>query len=617
MTATILLILILAALSAGSFGASPERFRHRLRLPQIAVPKSYKLFLKPDLENSSFSGSVEVKLRIVSPTHYLVMNAAELQIRSETVNYTAKGGSKVLQPVRSWNFPEDEIYVLEFHQKLPKGTGILAIGHFTGLMGNNLTGFYRSKYDVNGNDSYMAVTQFEPTYARQCFPCWDEPALKATFQVTLEVPSHLMAFSNMPILDEKHDGYMKTVSFQETPVMSSYLVAVVIGLFDHVEDQTSNDIIVRVYTPVGKATDGIFGLNVGVHSLEIYQRFFNIAYPLPKLDMVGIPEFDSGAMENFGLITFNSSLLYVTPESANLSKHGAADTIAHELSHQWCGNLVTMEWWTDVWLNEGFASWLSVYAVDQIFPEWDAWTQFATETTSPAFWFDALPNSHPIELKINHTRDIERAFDYAVYMKGPRIVSMLHTYLGSKLFQRSMASYIKTYAWSSATIHDLWKALEISSGKPVGRVMSKWTKQKGFPALTADVSSDNISLKLKQMPFGSGGTSRLWVIPVTVACNSYDAHHQFLLEQPEKLVKLKDLAGCSCTEVACPWIKINVNQTGFYRVRYSANLMTRLQSAATKKLLFKSDEFGILDDLRAFNGTPPASQPKKRSSPRV
>uniref|UniRef100_A0A7N0R8M6 Aminopeptidase n=1 Tax=Kalanchoe fedtschenkoi TaxID=63787 RepID=A0A7N0R8M6_KALFE len=543
MAATILLILILAALSAGSYGASPERFRHRLRLPQIVVPKSYKLFLKPDLENSSFSGSVEVKLRIVSPTHYVVMNAAELQIRSDAVNYTAKGGSKVLQPVRSWNFPEDEIHVLEFHQKLPKGTGVLAIGHFTGLLGNNRTGFYRSKYDVNGTESYMAVTQFEPTYARRCFPCWDEPALKATFQVTLEVPSHLMALSNMPSLNEKHDGYMKTVSFQETPVMSSYLVAVVIGLFDHVEDQTSNDIIVRVYTPVGKATDGIFGLNVGVRSLKIYQRFFNIAYPLPKLDMVGIPEFRYGAMENFGLITFNSSLLYVTPESANLSKH---------------------------------------------------------------------------EVKINHTRDIEIALDYTVYMKGPCIVSMLHTYLGSKLFQRSMASYIKTYAWSSATIHDLWKALEISSGKPVGRVMSKWTKQQGFPALSADVSSDNISLKLKQMPFGSGGTSRLWVIPVTVACNSYDAYHQFLLEQPEKLVKLKDLAGCSCTEVACPWIKINVNRTGFYRVRYSTNLMTRLQSAAAaKKFLSKADEFGILDDLRAFNGTPPASQPGKRSSPRV
>uniref|UniRef100_A0A7N0R8S4 Aminopeptidase N n=1 Tax=Kalanchoe fedtschenkoi TaxID=63787 RepID=A0A7N0R8S4_KALFE len=322
MNAIILLTLILAALSAaGSCGASPERFRHRLRLPQTAVPKSYKLFLKPDLDELSFSGSVEVKVRIVSPTHYLVMNAAELQIRGETVNYTAKSGSKVLQPVRSWNFPEDEIYVLEFHQKLLKGTGILAIGQFTGLLGNNLAGFYRSKYDVNGTESYMAVTQFEPTYARRCFPCWDEPALKATFQVTLEVPSHLTALSNMPILDEKHDECMKTIFFQETPVMSTYLVAIVIGLFDHVEDETNNGIIVRVYTPVGKATDGIFGLSVGVRSLEIYQRFFNIAYPLPKLDMVGIPEFRWGGMENFGLITFSPETLYVTPESDNLSKH--------------------------------------------------------------------------------------------------------------------------------------------------------------------------------------------------------------------------------------------------------------------------------------------------------
>uniref|UniRef100_A0A7N0SV66 Uncharacterized protein n=1 Tax=Kalanchoe fedtschenkoi TaxID=63787 RepID=A0A7N0SV66_KALFE len=415
------------------------------------------------------------------------MNAAELQIKGETVNYTTKSGSKVLQPVRSWNFPEDEIYVLEFHQKLSKGTGILVIGQFTGLLGNNFTGFYRSKYDVNGTERYMAVTQFEPTYARRCFPCWDEPALKATFQVTLEVPSHLTALSNVPIIDEKYDGYMKTVFFQETPVISTYLVAVVIGLFDHVEDKTSD------------------------------------AYPLPKLDMVGIPEFYNEAMENFGLVTFRPWRLYVTPESDNLSKHEAADTIAHELSHQWCGNLVTMEWWTDVWLNEGFASWLSVYAVDKIFPEWDMWTQFATETTSLAF---------------------------------------------------------------CATIRDLWRALEKASGKPVGRVMSKWIEQQGFPVLSADAG--NVSLRLKQTSFSSGGRLQVWNIPVTMACGSYNAFHQFLLEQPEKAVRLNDLPGCSCTDVACPWIKINVNQTGFYRVRYSRNLMTRLDSAAAKKILSKN-----------------------------
>ncbi|KAM1313012.1 hypothetical protein ACFX2F_017091 [Malus domestica] len=283
-----------------------------------------------------------------------------------------------------------------------------------------MQGFHRVMYEHNGEKKYKAATQFQPVDPRRCFPCWDEPAWKATFKIRLDdVPSELIALTNMPIIEEKVDGHLKTVLYEESPIMSTYLVAIVVGLFDYIEDHTSDGVKVRVYCQVGKANQGAFALNFAVSALEFYRDYFAVPYPLPKLDMVAIPDF-FGAMENYGLV---------------------ATVVAHELAHQWFGNLVTMEWWTDLWLNEAFASW------------------FLRIEVSGGLKLDGLEESHAIEVDINRASELHEIFDAICYDKGTSVVRILQTYLGAECFQRSLASYIKKYASSNAKTEDLWAAL--------------------------------------------------------------------------------------------------------------------------------------------------------------
>uniref|UniRef100_A0A7N1A7K8 Alpha-aminoacylpeptide hydrolase n=1 Tax=Kalanchoe fedtschenkoi TaxID=63787 RepID=A0A7N1A7K8_KALFE len=528
------------------YGTGAENFTGQLQLPKFAVPSRYELRLKPDLVDFTFSGSVNIELDIVSETKFLVYNAVELTILLGDISFNSSKSDKVFKPLRSWQFgEEDQIMVLEFDENLPIGSGVLSISNFQGILNDELRGFYRSYYFVNGEKRYMAVTQFEPLDARRCFPCWDEPALKAKFQITLDVPSDLMALSNMPILDEKIDGNLKTVSYQESPVMSTYLVAVVVGLFDYVENHTSNGAKVRVYCPVGKSDTGTFALDVAVKSLEIYKQFFGFPYALPKLDLIGIPQFAAGAMENWGLVTFRPELLYTKPEFRNLQ---AAGVIAHELGHQWTGDLVTMEWWTHLWLNEGFATWLSSYALSRMFPDSKTWFLF-TKSTAGILRVDALPTSHPIEIPIHNTSEIEGIFDGITYDKGAAVLRMLQTYLGPRVFQRSLAAYVKRYSWSNANTEDLWTVLAKVSGKPVRQVMSPWTKQAGFPLIFAKVH--NQKLELKQTQFLSTGShgNGLWTVPITLCCGSYRTCHSFLLNKKSENVLAGSLPSCPDAQI--------------------------------------------------------------------
>lgn len=504
----------------------------------------------------------------------------------------------------------DEILVLMFDEVLPIGTGVLAID-FEGTLNDRMKGFYRSVYEHNGEKKNMAVTQFEPADARRCFPCWDEPACKATFKITLEVPSELLALSNMPVIDEKVDGSLKTLSFQESPIMSTYLMAIVIGLFDYVEGSTTDGIKVRVYCQVGKSNQGKFALDVAVKTLDLYKKYFNEPYPLPKLDMVAIPDFAAGAMENYGLVTYReTALLYDEHHSAAVNKQRVATVVAHELAHQWFGNLVTMEWWTHLWLNEGFATWVSYLSADSLFPEWKIWTQFLDETTA-GLRLDALAESHPIEVDINHANEIDEIFDAISYRKGASVIRMLQSYLGADVFQKSLALYIKRFAWSNAKTEDLWAALEEVSGEPVNLIMNSWTKQKGYPVVSVKVNGD--SLEFEQSQFLSSGLpgDGQWMVPVTLCFGSYDAQKKFLLKtKSEKLDKLdfSDPSDISPNLVeqgsqrkgAQSWIKVNVDQTGFYRVQYDDQLTAGLRYAIEAKQLSETDRYGILDDSFAL-----------------
>lgn len=567
-----------------------EQFKGQPRLPKFASPKRYDIRLKPDLAACKFAGSVAIDLDVVGETKFIVLNAADLSIQDGTVSFTSKASSKVFEPCKVDLVEEDEILVLEFPETLPTGSGVLAIG-FDGTLNDKMKGFYRSTYEHNGEKKNMAVTQFEPADARRCFPCWDEPACKATFKITLDVPSDLVALSNMPIVDEKVEGHVKTVFYQESPIMSTYLVAVVVGLFDYVEDRTSDGVKVRVYCQVGKQNQGKFALHVAVKTLELYRVYFAVPYSLPKLDMIAIPDFAAGAMENYGLVTYReTALLYDEKHSAASNKQRVATVVAHELAHQWFGNLVTMEWWTHLWLNEGFATWVSYLAADSLFPEWKIWTQFLEESTE-GLRLDGLAESHPIEVEINHAGEIDEIFDAISYRKGASVIRMLESYLGAECFQKSLASYIKRHAYSNAKTEDLWAALEEGSGEPVNKLMNSWTKQKGYPVVSIKIKDDKLEFEQSQFLLSGCHGDGQWIVPVTFCCGSYDARQSLLLETKSTSIDLKETGA---------WIKVNVERAGFYRVKYDEDLQAKLRYAIENEMLSAADRFGLLDDSFAL-----------------
>ncbi|XP_042039402.1 aminopeptidase M1-like [Salvia splendens] len=574
-----------------------SQFRGQPRLPKFAIPKRYDLKLKPDLAACKFAGAVQVSVDVVSDTKFLVLNAAELSVSANSVTFAS--ANKVLEHVKVDLFEEDEILVLEFKESLPIGVGVLSL-EFEGTLNDRMKGFYRSTYEHNGEKKNMAVTQFEPADARRCFPCWDEPACKATFKITLEVPSDLVALSNMPITEEKQNENLKTVYYQESPIMSTYLVAVVVGLFDYVEANTPDGINVKVYCQVGKTSQGKFALDVAVQTLGLYKQYFAVPYSLPKLDMIAIPDFAAGAMENYGLVTYReTALLYDEKHSAAANKQRVATVVAHELAHQWFGNLVTMEWWTHLWLNEGFATWVSYLAADSLFPEWKIWTQFLDECTE-GLRLDGLAESHPIEVEINHASEIDEIFDAISYRKGASVIRMLQTYLGPERFQRGLASYVKRYACSNAKTEDLWSALEEESGEPVNKLMNSWTKQVGYPVISVKLKDQSLEFDQSRFLFtGSHGDGE-WVVPITLCCGSYDARKNFLLQAKSETLDVKDFLSASGSS-GRPWIKVNVEQTGFYRVKYDEDLSSGLRNAIERKNLSTCDRNGILDDYYSLS----------------
>ncbi|KAL3824477.1 hypothetical protein ACJIZ3_020506 [Penstemon smallii] len=575
-----------------------EQFKGQSRLPEFAIPIRYDLTLKLDLSACNFYGKLLIDVSIKGFTKFLVLNALELEfhqvsfINSQNLKYVP---SDVLID------SDDEILVLVFEEGLDVGNGVLEI-EYSGVLNEHLKGLYRCTYLDKGEKKNMVSTQFEAIDARRCFPCWDEPALKATFKIRLEnIPSELTALSNMPISKEIIHESHKTVHFEESIVMSTYLVAIVVGLYDCIEDTTDDGIKVRVYCPVGLSEKGKFALNIAVKTLEFFTMYFSMPYPLPKLDMVAIPEFAGGAMENYGLITYREDMLLqdeLHSAAANIQR--LTIVVAHEVAHHWFGNLVTMEWWTHIWLNEGFATWVSYLVTDILFPEWKIWNLFLQETIE-GLSMDSLEQSHPIEVEIPQARSVLEYFDAISYQKGSAVIRMIQNYLGDEIFQKSLASYMKMYAFKNAKTEDLWNVLTETSGVEVSSIMDIWTKQKGYPVIS--VKLNNSTLEFEQTQFFSSAlnSDAQWIVPLTLSLGSYSEQKKFLLESKIGQLNIEDFFGGNEKIVAENWwIKINSNQASFYRVKYDDNLAARLRKAIASNLLSASDEFGILDDAFAL-----------------
>ena len=468
---------------------------------------------------------------------------------------------------------------------------------FKGCLNDKMAGFYRSKYtSQDGEERYMAVTQFEATDARRAFPCWDEPARKATFSVEMVVPDGRKALSNMPVVSsEELAAGGTTVVFDKTPIMSTYLLAFVVGEFEKITDKTESGVEVNVWTPMGLTAEGEFPMMVACKTLDYFTKFFDEAYPLPKMDMIAISDFAAGAMENWGLVTYRSTLLlYNEARTSLVDKQRIAYVVCHELAHQWFGNLVTMEWWTHLWLNEGFATWVGWLAVDHIFPEWKIWEQFIGNEFESALELDSLRSSHPIEVECKTSADVNEIFDAISYSKGASVIRMLVSVLSVETFQTGLRIYLKKHKYGNALSEDLWDALTVASKQDVKALMNTWTRETGYPVLKLSLAEDGDTVVGEQQRFfATGPTSEetpTWPIPL----GAFGANGAV----GEKIWKAKQGPIGATLTGSGGWIKANATLNTLYRVGYSNDLLAKLSPHV--KTLSATDRVGLVSDAFAL-----------------
>ena len=568
------------------------------RLPSNVRPERYVLTLTPDLVSFTFTGEATVDLQISEPTSTIVVNAAELDIASALV--VLGDGSTLDGRVTVDEVEERATIALD--REVPRGPATLRLA-FEGVLNDQLRGFYRSSYAApDGTTRHLATTQFEATDARRAFPCWDEPSAKAVFEVTLVVGEGQVAVSNMPVASEERSrAGLRAVRFEPTPPMSTYLVVFVVGDMASVDATATNGTLVRVFTTQGKEEQGRFALENSVKILDYMNGYFGIDYPLPKMDHIAIPDFAAGAMENWGAITYReTALLFDAGSSAAAARQRILEVVAHEMAHMWFGDLVTMEWWDDLWLNESFASWMGDKAVDHLYPEWQMWTQFVSHDTNSALSLDGLRNSHPIEATVNDPSEIRELFDAISYSKGGSVLRMLEDFLGAETFQQGLHGYLSAHEYGNARTEHLWAAMAEASAKPVTAIMDSWVKQMGYPVLEVEVdrTKDQVVLGLSQRRFlydhllGDQPDSTVWQVPVSVA-------------QPgaEREALLMNETAASLT-LAAPaeegWVKVNQGQTGFFRVSYPEGEWDRLSKGVASRALLPADRLGLQNDAYAL-----------------
>ncbi len=572
-------------------------------LPETARPSKYRIKLQPDLKNFTFDGEQSVDLLILEATSTIVLNSIDLEISNTTLH--ANGTTLTSKSV---TIDKDaETATLDFGETIQPGNARLEMV-FTGELNDKLIGFYRSEYtSQDGETRYLATTQFEPTDARRAFPCWDEPAKKATFEVTLVFSDEYQAVSNTPVVEEAVPGPgLKSVRFAETPIMSTYLLVFIVGNLTSIEERAAGGTTVGVWTTPGKEDQASFALDTSVKLLSYFNEYFGIPYPLPKLDHIAIPDFAAGAMENWGAVTYRETALLVDPDNSSAgTRQRVAEVIAHEMAHMWFGDLVTMEWWDDLWLNESFASWMGNKAVDWLFPEWEMWTQFVNMDTNRALSLDGLKNSHPIEQAVKNPAEVSQLFDAISYSKGASVIRMLENFLGEESFRKGLNRYLSSHMYDNARTEDLWSALETESGRPVTAIMDSWVKQMGYPVLQveSDRTGGQTTLSVTQERFvydrflGDGGPdsdsdNEVWRVPVSASRGSEESAVTVMDGRQIQI----DVPGSGDG-----WVKLNPLQTGFFRVNYSTEDWQRLVPAIESLELHATDRLGVQNDAYALS----------------
>ena len=557
-------------------------------------PNNYNLSLTPDFNSMTFSGKVVIELSIFEPTNQITMNAIELDL----INSSISTDSGLLSSNNFEYNEEKEQVTISFENTINESNAVLSV-EFTGVLNDRLHGFYRSSYeDENGNQKIMACTPFEPTDARRAFPCWDEPEIKSTFEIMLSVPKEMEAISNMPInKEEVSENNYKKVYFDKTPIMSTYLLAFIIGDLDKCTTIAENNVEINIWATKHNVIHGEFALQVAKDLLKYYNEYFQIDYPLPKLDHLAIPDFAAGAMENWGAITYREvALLFDEKNSAPATKQRIAEIVAHEMAHMWFGDLVTMKWWNDLWLNESFASWMATKAIDHLFPEWNMWTQFIYTDYNSGLSLDGLENSHPIVQAVNNPSEINQLFDAISYSKGASIIRMLETYVGEDKFRDGLRQYMQLYKYSNAEGNNLWECIQEASETEIIPMMESWTKQTGYPVINITWESDS-RLSLNQERFLYSNKTNLpdtWLVPISIVSGkNMDKVDSFILDSNSTTID-------AAADTNNGFMKVNYDTAGFYRVNYPKEHWKNLSELINKQLLKPTDRLSIQSDAYAL-----------------
>ncbi|MEM4041945.1 MAG: M1 family metallopeptidase [Saccharolobus sp.] len=518
----------------------------------------YEIFLDFDFRNGTYKGYEKISLE----GEKVVLDAVDLKINKvkangKEVEFIQENDKLIIKSEGEINNLE-----IEFEGKVSE---------------KKLTGIYKASY----KDGYIITTQFEATHARDFIPCFDSPNLKAVFKLFVKVDKGLKVISNMPVVSIKEENNKVIYEFDETPKMSTYLLYLGIGDFEEIVDEKEKPMII-VATTKGKSKRGLFAINVARKTIEFYERYFEIPYQLPKVHLIAIPEFAAGAMENWGAITFRETALLADESSSTAQKFRVSEVVAHELAHQWFGNLVTLKWWNDLWLNESFATFMSHKAISNIFPSWNFWGNFVLGQTARALDRDSLSTTHPIEAHVSDPHEIEQMFDDISYGKGASILRMIEAYVNEENFRRGVVNYLNKFKFSNAEGRDLWDSISEAYGKDISTIMADWITKPGYPVVTVRVNGNKVILEQERFSILGNVENIIYKIPLTMEING--KVRTFLFDKERDVIDVGE-------EIKS--IKVNINKTGFYRVFYDSDLVFNAK-------LSELEKWGIVNDYWAF-----------------
>ncbi|WP_420436431.1 M1 family metallopeptidase [Candidatus Poriferisodalis sp.] len=578
-------------LTDGSPDANPYR------LPRDVLPSRYDILMEPDIAEARFVGEVVIAATVQAPVDSIMLNAADLDCGEATLQ---QNGSAIAAEVTF--DAETERMALRPVDGRRLEPGDLRIScTFAGELNDQLRGFYRSTFvDEDGELRTIATTQFESTNARRAFPCFDEPDFKAVFGVTMIVPADLMAVSCSEVVSSEilADGRRRD-DFADTMEMSTYLMAFIVGDVEATEPVDVGGVPLRIVHVRGKSALTGFGLEAGAFALAWLVDYYGIPYPGTKVDLIAVPDFAFGAMENMGAITFRETLLLADPDKATTAELlRIVDVVAHELAHMWFGNLVTMDWWNGIWLKEAFATFMQVATTDAFRPEWKRWDEFSIERGA-AFDVDALSTTRPVEYEVISPADAEGMYDVLTYEKGAAVVRMLEQYLGPDRFAAGVQHYLERHSYANTTTTDLWDALETSSGEPVRSVMDGWIFTRGYPIVSVEPHHDGLRIAQHRFVYGSGDSAgaeapdaAIWSVPVMVRARLVDG------STVERQLLLTDASATLDLGASVEWVIVNSGGHGYYRVRYSAELLAAVARQALE-VLEPIERYGLVDDTYA------------------